>query len=180
MNNHPLFVISGPSGSGKTTSIKKIMQREVVSFTTRKPRVGEVDGVDYIFTTKEEVDSLEEQGKLVERVEYAGQSYGISGEELSQKTSEGPAFVIVDLHGYQQVKELYPNVISIFLSVDPEDARRRMEERGDNPENIEKRLISYRKELEHQIHYNYVIQNEYGKQEKTINILKEIIEKYSA
>lgn len=170
-----LYVISGPSGSGKTSNIRQVMTNEVVSFTTRPPREGEVDGFDYVFTTVEEVDRLEASGELVERVSYAGNSYGISKDELYGKLATEDAFVVVDYHGFQQVRELYDNYVSIFFSIDTEDARNRMLERGDKPEVIEGRLTTYETELKNQQHYDYVIRNEYGKQAETVQKLKDII-----
>lgn len=170
-----LYVISGPSGSGKTTSIRQVMTREIVSFTTRPPREGEVEGFDYVFTTEEEVNRLEATGELVERVQYSGNSYGISKEELFGKLAEGDAFVVVDYHGFQQVRDLYPNCVSIFFAIDTEDARQRMLERGDKVESIEPRLKTYEKELANQVHYDYVLKNEYGKQEETVKKLSAII-----
>lgn len=170
-----LYVISGPSGSGKTSNIRQVMSNEVVSFTTRPPREGEVDGFDYVFTTVEEVDRLEASGELVERVSYAGNSYGISKDELYGKLATEDAFVVVDYHGFQQVRELYDNYVSIFFSIDTDDARNRMLERGDKPEVIEGRLKTYETELKNQQHYDYVIRNEYGKQTETVQKLKDII-----
>lgn len=169
-----LYVISGPSGSGKTSNIREVMTNEVVSFTTRPRREGEIDGFDYVFTSLEEVDRLEASGELVERVSYAGNSYGISKDELFGKLATEDAFVIVDYHGFQQVRELYDNYVSIFFSIDVEDARNRMLERGDKPEAIEGRLKTYEKELSNQQYYDYVIRNEYGKQQKTVQLLKKI------
>lgn len=173
---HTLYVISGPSGSGKTTSIRQVMDNEIVSFTTRAPRTGEVEGVDYVFTNVAEIDRLEEIGELVERVSYGGNSYGISKEELYGKLATQDAFVVVDYHGYQQVSALYPNCVSIFFAIDTEDAKNRMLERGDNPATMAHRLSTYATELANQVHYDYVIQNEYGKQEETIQVLKNIIQ----
>lgn len=170
-----LFVISGPSGSGKTTSIRQVMDNEVVSFTTRAPRAGEVDGFDYVFTSVEEVDRMEASGELVERVSYAGNSYGISKDELYGKLANGDAFVIVDYHGFQQIQALYDNYVSVFFSIDVEDARQRMLERGDKEDVIEGRLKTYAKELANQQHYDFVIQNTYGKQNETVEVLKQIV-----
>ncbi|AJD93579.1 hypothetical protein JMA_42620 (plasmid) [Jeotgalibacillus malaysiensis] len=170
-----LYIISGPSGSGKTSNIRQVMNNEVVSFTTRPRRDGEVEGFDYVFTTVEEVDRMEASGELVERVTYDGNSYGISKDELYGKLATEDAFVVVDYHGFQQVRELYENYVSIFFSIDVEDARNRMLERGDKPEVIEGRLKTYETELKNQQHYDYVIQNEYGKQAETVQTLKDII-----
>lgn len=174
-SGHTLFVISGPSGSGKTSSIRQVMTNEVVSFTTRAPRVGEVDGFDYVYTTIEEVDRLEASGELVERVAYDGNSYGISKAELYGKLAHEDAFVVVDYHGYEQIQALYPNCVSIFFAIDTEDAKNRMLERGDNPKTMAHRLSTYETELGHQVHYDHVLKNEYGKQDETIRDLKRIV-----
>lgn len=171
-----LIVVSGPSGSGKSSTIKQVMTNEVLSFTSRDPRIGEVDGIDYKFTTEEEVDRLEAEGALVERVLYDGNSYGISKQELYGKLEHEDAFVIVDYHGFKQLQALYPNIISVFFAIDTEDARNRMLERGDNPATMSNRLSTYEKELANQVHYDYVLQNVYGKQDETIAELRNIIE----
>lgn len=170
-----LYVISGPSGSGKTTSIRQVMSNEIVSFTTREKRDGEVEGVDYIFTNVEEIDRLEQEGLIVERVLYAGNSYGISQVEMDDKLSKGDAFVVVDLHGCQQLSALYDNIVSVFFSIDVEDARERMIKRGDDVSKIDGRLATYEKELSHAVNYDYVITNEYGKQDEVVALLKEIV-----
>ena len=174
-NKSVLYVMSGPSGSGKTTSIRQVMDNEVVSFTTRDKRVGEVEGVDYIFTTVEEIDRLEAEGLIVERVLYDGKSYGISKVELDEKLSKGDAFVVVDFHGYQQLQELYDNVVGVFFEIDVEDARERMIARGDREELIESRLKTYEVELKNAEHYDYVLLNEKGKQDVTVEALRKII-----
>lgn len=174
-NKSVLYVMSGPSGSGKTTSIRQVMDNEVVSFTTRDKRVGEVEGVDYIFTTVEEIDRLEQEGLIVERVLYAGNSYGISKVELDEKLAKGDAFVVVDFHGYQQLQELYDNNVGVFLEIDVEDARERMIARGDREELIESRLKTYEVELKNADHYDYVLLNEKGKQDVTVEDLRKII-----
>lgn len=175
---HTLFVISGPSGSGKTSSIRQVMENEVISFTTRAMRVGEQEGVDYVYTTVDEVDRLEAIGELVERVTYDGNSYGISKGELYGKLQNEDAFVVVDYHGYEQIQALYPNCVSIFFAIDTEDAKNRMLERGDNPATMSHRLSTYETELANQVHYDYVLQNQYGKQAETVAQLKQIIEKH--
>ena len=171
-----LYVMSGPSGSGKTTSIRQVMDNEVVSFTTRGRREGEIDGVDYIYTTLDEIDRLESEGLIVERVLYAGNSYGISKVELDSKLAKGDAFVVVDFHGYQQMLEIYDQVVSVFFEIDVEDARNRMVARGDREDSINSRLATYEAELSNSVHYDYVIHNEAGKQDETVEVLRQIIQ----
>lgn len=171
-----LYVMSGPSGSGKTTSIRQVMDNEVVSFTTRNRREGEIDGVDYIYTTLDEIDRLESEGLIVERVLYAGNSYGISKVELDSKLSKGDAFVVVDFHGYQQMLEIYDQVVSVFFEIDVNDARNRMVARGDREESINSRLATYEEELSNSVYYDYVIHNEAGKQDETVEVLRQIIQ----
>lgn len=156
-----LYIVSGPSGSGKTTTMRKAMSNEVVSFTTRDRRYGEIAGVDYVYITQQEFDSLMQSGGIAEHTTYYGTaSYGITMEELTGKLEKGNAFVIVDVVGKEQLEKLYPNTISIFFNLSKETAVKRMKERGDTQEAINKRLKSFDEELDNFYLYDYVIDNE--------------------
>lgn len=170
-----LFAISGVSGSGKTTTMRQVMDNEIISFTTRLARTGEIYGVDYIFTNFEEINYLDSIGRLVERVEYGGNHYGITSEEFESKLNKGDAFVIVNYHGYQQIKKLYPNVVGIYFKINKEESSRRMRERGDKEEEIIKRTIELDEEMKVMNEYDNIIENAYGKQNETVAKLKEIV-----
>lgn len=171
-----LFLVSGASGSGKTTLMRSVMDRELTSFTTRQMRTGEVDGKDYIFITREEFNQLKANNGLAESTEYSGNYYGLTMQEMESKLSTGDCFFICDVHGMRQMKDLYDNCVSIFIYSEREDIKNRMLARGDNVEAVEKRLNTYEQEIENALYYDYVIVNEEGKIEETIQKLLDIIE----
>ncbi|MDM5298149.1 hypothetical protein QUF51_08250 [Bacillus pumilus] len=168
-----LIVVSGPSGSGKTSLMRQIMKNEVVSFTTRKPRKDEIDGVDYKFISFEKFDEFKEKGKLIEQVEYSDNYYGIDQEEFENKMSLGNALIIVDYHGMQQIKKFYPNCVTLFLYTPYEQAHKQMINRGDTLDKVEQRLSAYHQEMKNKTYYDYVIRNNHNR----FSITKEIIEK---
>lgn len=171
-----LYVISGCSGSGKSSTMKTVMDNELVSFTTRKPREGEVNGKDYIFITEEEFQNLLHNDGLIEHVEYAGNKYGLTKNELETKLSKGSAFWIADFNGMKQMKKLYDNVTTIFFFAEKEDAEKRMRQRGDSEENIQKRLSTYEEEIENLLYYDEVINTSTNTFEEVVEIVKDIIE----
>lgn len=156
-----LFIITGPSGSGKTTIARSVMTNEIISFTTRSPRKGEIDGVDYIYITNEKFNELYDSGGLAEHTDYYGTAkYGITMEELKGKLSKGDAFVVVDVIGKEALEEIYDNTLSIFIfSPDSDVAFKRMSDRGDNEEQISRRLASYEEEIENFPLYDVLLDN---------------------
>lgn len=171
-----LIVLSGHSGGGKTSLMRQIMKNEVVSFTTRKPRQGEIDGVDYKFISLEKFNELKEKGKLIEQVEYSGNYYGIDQEEFENKISLGNAFVIVDYHGMQQIKKVYPNCATLFLYTPYDQAYNQMIQRGDTLEKVEQRLSTYSEEMKNKTYYDYVIRNNHNRFRVTKEIIEKVIE----
>lgn len=172
---HPLFLVSGPSGSGKTTIMRGIMDNEVVSFTTRVKREGEVDGIDYNFITSERFEHLLTNGGLIERSEYGGNNCGITKSELFGKLVNGPAFAIVDYPGMRTLNRLYPRCVTIFLYATRDDCEANMEAQGRGNEVINSRLSTYRDELINRIDYDYVIRNVRGMPAVTEAIIAYII-----
>jgi guanylate kinase len=148
----PILVITGPSGVGKGTLVKGLLERVpglelAVSATTRRPREGEVNGVDYHFLTEADFDRRVAAGEFVEHAEYAGNRYGTLKSELSR-----PARGIVleiDVQGARQVREALPDAVLIFIEPPSfEDLERRLAGRAsDQPEQIERRLAAARAEL---------------------------------
>jgi guanylate kinase len=148
----PILVITGPSGVGKGTLIRGLLERVpglelAVSATTRKPREGEVNGVDYHFLSEEDFDRRVVGGEFVEHAEYAGNRYGTLKSELTR-----PARGIVleiDVQGARLVREALPEAVLIFIEPPSfEDLERRLAARAsDRPEQIERRLAAARDEL---------------------------------
>lgn len=170
-----LFLVSGPSGSGKTSIMRRVGLPEIVSFTTRPMRQGEVDGVDYHFITLGEFERLRDSDGLVESSNYAGNWYGITKQELHDKLEHSPAFAIVDYPGMKQLRDLANYWASIFIYADEVFLRTRMLQRGDRMEHIMKRLSTYNDEMSNLIDYDYVLCNPQGKFDDMVDIVKRIV-----
>jgi guanylate kinase len=159
------LVITGPSGVGKGTLIKGLLERVpglqlAVSATTRAPRDGEVNGVDYHFLSEEDFDRRVARGEFVEHAEYAGNRYGTLRTEL-----ERPARGIVleiDVQGARQVRETLPDAVLIFIEPPSfEDLERRLLGRAsDRPEQIERRLAAARDELAAAGEFDHRVRND--------------------
>lgn len=135
-----MILLVGASASGKTEISHILLTSygitKAITHTTRAPRNGERDGVDYYFVTKERFLLLREKGFFVETTEYAGNFYGCSKNEISDDK-----VVIVDPRGYHSFKALEnSSIIAFYLEASEETRKKRMTSRGDTLENIEKRL----------------------------------------
>jgi guanylate kinase len=163
-----VFVITGPSGVGKGTLIRTLRERcpEIelsVSATTRAPRPGEVDGVDYHFLDDGEFERLVAEGAFVEHARYSGRRYGTLRSELERRTAEGhPVVLEIEVQGARQVAETMPEAVRIFIAPPSEDAlRNRLVGRGDTaPEDMEQRLDTAREELAAQREFGHVVVND--------------------
>jgi len=162
-----LVVISGPSGTGKGTLLSKIKQKEdsvkfSVSATTRRPRSGEVDGVNYFFKTHEEFENMIKEGELVEWVKYCDNYYGTPKKCIEDTVKSGfDCLLEIEIEGALNIKTMYPNCVSVFvLPPSFEELRRRIEGRGtEKPEVIEKRMQKALEEMKYVDKYDYVVVN---------------------
>lgn len=176
VTKNTLFVITAPSGSGKTTVMRSIMDNELVSFTTRAMRTDEINGVDYIFITREEFQSLLDGNGLMEYTEYFGSNfYGLTQQEFDSKIAIDDCFFIADYIGLKQMKEKYDNVVSIFIHCEKEDCEKNMRLRGDSEESIAKRLITYETEMSNAYKYDHIVVNNFGELDDTIEKVRDII-----
>lgn len=163
-----VFVITGPSGVGKGTLIRGLIERRPelelsVSATTRAPRPGEEDGVDYHFLTREEFDRRVEAGDFVEHADYAGRSYGTLRSELDRRVQAGaPVVLEIEVQGARQVRAAMPEAVQVFIAPPSREAlRTRLIGRGtDDTEEVERRLHVAEQELEAQPEFGYVVVND--------------------
>ncbi|ROO83903.1 guanylate kinase [Actinocorallia herbida] len=150
-----LTVLSGPSGVGKSTVVARLREDHPgvwlsVSVTTRKPRPGETDGVEYHFTDDAGFDRMIADGTLLEWAEFAGNRYGTPREPVEERLARGvPTLLEIDLQGARQVRETMPDARLVFLAPPSwEELVRRLVGRGtESDEVIERRLAAARVEL---------------------------------
>jgi len=163
-----VFVITGPSGVGKGTLIRGLMERlpklELsVSATTRAPRPGERDGIDYHFLSREEFDRRVGEQDFVEHADYAGRSYGTLRSELEDRVREGvPVVLEIEVQGARQVRAAMPEAVQVFIAPPSLAAlRTRLIGRGtDDSEEVERRLRVAEEELTAQPEFAHVVVND--------------------
>jgi guanylate kinase len=162
-----LYVIAAPSGGGKTTLVRALLEREPgirlsVSYTTRPPRPGEVDGVHYHFVDAAAFHARKDAGEFLEHAYVHGHWYATSGRWLADETAAGHDVLLeIDWQGAAQVRRLVASAVTIFiLPPSLPTLRERLEKRGqDSPEVIAARLEAAREEMRHCGEFDYVIIN---------------------
>lgn len=168
MNKGMLVVLSAPSGCGKDTVFKALKQKredvvESVSATTRKPRPGEVDGVNYFFLTEDEFIEMIDNNGLIEYAQYNNNYYGTPTKGVNQAIEDGKiCFLIIEVQGAQRVMKLYPDCVSIFLLPPSlEVLKKRLHGREtDSEEMINERLAISKVELGFKNKYTYNVVND--------------------
>jgi guanylate kinase len=163
-----LFVIVAPSGAGKTSLVKALLARRPqielsVSCTTRAPRPGETDGVDYLFIDRDEFERRRLAGEFLEWAEVHGNLYGTSRAWISRKMADGADILLeIDCQGAAQVSALFAQAVGIFIAPPSiEELRRRLTARGqDSPEVIERRVAGAAREIAQAESFQYVIINQ--------------------
>lgn len=165
------MIVSGPSGAGKTTVLRRVFEEcrlpltPSVSATTRSPRPGEQDGVDYHFLAREEFDRRRRAGEFLEACEvYAqGDWYGTLEAEVAPRLAAGKWVVLeIDVQGTLAVVDRHPDAITLFLKPStPEELERRLRDRGtERPEALARRLEVARRELSAAEKYRYQVVND--------------------
>jgi guanylate kinase len=164
-----LIVLSGPSGVGKGTVRKAIFSQPdtkfqySISMTTRKPREGEVDGVDYFFKSKEEFEELIKNDKLLEWAEYVGNYYGTPIDYVESTLQEGrDVFLEIEVQGALQVRKAFPEGLFIFLAPPSlKELKNRIVTRGTETDDlILNRMKVAKEEIEMMDAYDYVVEND--------------------
>ncbi len=163
-----LFVVSSPSGGGKGTLIRRVLNKVPdlsysVSFTTRAPRSGEIDGREYFFVTPEKFEEMVASHEFLEWAHVHGKLYGTGHRQLNREISEGRDIILeVDVQGAASVRELLDDAVSVFI-LPPSFAilKQRLIARGtDSAEELDLRLRNAPTELEHYSNFQYVVIND--------------------
>ena len=179
-----LYVITGPSGVGKGTVLNKFFEKNKgdiiysVSATTRKPREGEKDGVNYFFITKEEFEKEIENNEFLEWAKYSDNYYGTKKEFVLNSLKNGVSVILeIEAQGAKKVMQEHPECVSIFIMPpNMEELEKRLRGRKTESEDmILKRLNIVKSELEEAKNYKYIVIND--KVEKAFSTLQEIYEK---
>ena len=175
-----LFVLSGPSGVGKDTLLKELLKTDLkitkcVTYTTRSPRPGEVDGVDYKFVSLAEFEELKRNNAFLEWAEVGGNLYATPKDFVEKKLQEGEDVILkIDVQGAMRVKELFPEAILIFIAPPSlEVLGERMRKRGSPEEEIKSRLQIASREMEMSKNYQFVLVN--NDLQETLQKLYELI-----
>jgi guanylate kinase len=163
-----LFVISAPSGAGKTSLVKALAEQDdsvriSISSTTRQPRTGEVDGVDYVFIDSATFRSQVERGEFLEHAEVFGKLYGTHRDQVDGLLADDCDVVLeIDWQGAAQVCAARPESVSVFiLPPSREELERRLRGRGSDDEaEIERRLAEARAEISHWAEFRHLIVND--------------------
>ncbi len=162
-----VLCVTGASGAGKGTVVAALLKRHgdialSVSTTTRKKRVGEIDGVDYHFVRREEFDALESLGEFVETTEIYGNRYGTTFDAVDEIVESGRTVMLeLDTRGARFVAAEYPHAIIVYLrapSVD--EQRKRLMSRGARGADLERRLAESVDEDANAVEFGHVVTND--------------------
>jgi len=163
-----LFIIAAPSGAGKTSLVDALIQQEKnivhsISYTTRPMRPKEQQGVNYFFVSKDEFIEMIAKNLFLEFAEVFGHYYGTSREFIETQLKMGNDIILeIDWQGAEQIKQLFPNCVSIFILPPSRDIlQHRLQSRQqDHPEVIEKRMAAASSEMTHYAEFDYLIVND--------------------
>jgi guanylate kinase len=163
-----LFIVSAPSGAGKTSLVAELVKsdpnvKKSISYTTRAPRAGEVDGVHYNFVSNEDFGHMVERKEFLEMAIVHDNCYGTSRTIVDKTCADGDDVLLeIDWQGAAQIRKLVPSAVSIFILPPSFEAleQRLQARRMDQPDVISKRLAGARTEMAHVVEFDYVIINE--------------------
>ena len=177
-----IFIVSGCSGAGKRTVLDELFPKAQslaysVSATTRPPRPGERDGVDYHFISREEFEGMLARGELLEHTIYADNYYGTPKSELCKADNGDDLILEIELEGATNVKKLKPEAVSIFIAPPSREVLEdRLRSRGTNTEDdIVCRMKQAEVESAHACEYDYVVLNETGRADRAADDILAII-----
>ena len=167
-NRGNLFIVCAPSGAGKTSLVSELLKRDPgirlsISYTTRAPRSGEQDGVEYHFVDTARFEKMIAAGDFLEHANVYGNYYGTSRRWIEEQIAgDHDVLLEIDWQGARQVRALFPDLLGMFI-LPPSIAElaRRLQGRGkDTPETIQRRLAGAREEISHVLEFEYIIVND--------------------
>jgi len=169
MTSGQLIVITGPSGVGKGTLVKRLCQRHPqlslsISATTRAPRSGETHGQDYFFLSRQQFESLIEQGDLLEWAQYAGSYYGTPRQAVKDKLNQGEWVILeIEVVGARKIQETFPKATRIFIAPPSLSVlEQRLQQRGKDSSNaIAQRLEHAKTEIAAAEEFDQVVVNDH-------------------
>ncbi len=167
-NQKKLIILTGPSGVGKGTVIKEILGKDKniwlsISATTREPREGEKEGENYYFLNQKKFKEMIKQNLFLEWAQFAGNYYGTPLSSVNEKINNGFTVLLeIEVEGAKQIKEKFPNALSIFLlPPDKEELERRIRNRGtEKEEAIKKRLLRANYEISTSNQFDFALINQ--------------------
>ena len=184
INQKRLIIITGPSGVGKGTVVKEILRKDnnfwlSISATTRKPRIGEIDGKDYYFLSRERFTEMISKDLFLEWAEFAGNYYGTPKNYVEEKIEKDFLVILeIEVDGAKQIREKFPNNLSIFLlPPNKKELEKRIRSRAtDNEASIKKRLKRSEFEIKMSQEFDYVLTNRDLKEtvERVISVIKNL------
>lgn len=180
MNKGLLIVVSAPSGCGKGTILAEVLKDDKyyfsVSATTRAPREGEKDGVNYHFITKDTFEELIRENKMLEYTNYCGNYYGTPLTYVDENLNKGKNVILeIEVEGAMNIRKIRPDAVLVFiLPPSVKELRRRLEKRGtESQEVIDKRINKALTEIKAADKYDYIMVN--GPIEKAVEDFKTIV-----
>ena len=179
-----LIVISGPAGVGKDSVLRRMKElgypfHFVVTATDRRPRPGEVHGVDYFFLSTEEFLRLEREGELLEHAVVYGEHKGVPKQQVRDAFASGKDVIMrVDVQGAATIRRLAPEAVLIFLTAESKDELvRRLKGRGtETPEKLAERVEKIDWEISRMQEFDYVVVNREGELDRTVAQIAAIVE----
>jgi guanylate kinase len=164
-----LYVIAAPSGAGKTSLVRALMATDPllalsVSYTTRPPRPGEIDGEHYHFITPERFQALIDGDRLLEHALVHGHHYGTARDSVEHAFAHGRDVILeIDWQGARQIRRRFPDMVGIFVLPPSREALlERLNKRAqDSPEVIARRLANAREEMAHATEFDYLVVNDH-------------------
>lgn len=173
-----LIIFQGPSASGKSTLQGKLGLEKLVTWTSREPRLHEIDGQDYFFVEKDYMVNMFNSGKMVEMTEYQGNYYGTSIDSIKETIKEKkPRSIILDANGSKVMKDLFfEEVLIVGVFAEREQCRQRLLNRDIDDGDLDLRMSTYDSEIEDLFQCDLIIRNTDENLLKAESIIKNIKE----